>query len=84
MQETWVRSVVPEDPTYPGATKRVHNYWACAPEPRNHNYRAYVLQLLKSVHPRARASRGEKPPQWEARTWQLQPPLIAIKEKPAQ
>ena len=58
MQEMWVRSVVPEDPTHPGATKHVHNYWACAPEPRNHNYWAYVLQLLKSVHPRAHASRA--------------------------
>ena len=64
--------MVPEDPTCLGATQRVHNY------------RAYVLQLLKSARPRAHASRGEKPPQWEARTRQLEPPLIATREKPAQ
>ena len=31
MQETWVRSLIWEDPTYHGATKPMsHNYWACS------------------------------------------------------
>ena len=39
MQETWVRSLVLEDPTCLGATKPVyHSYWACALEPRSHNF----------------------------------------------
>ena len=51
MQGTRVRSLVPEDPTFRGATKPVrHNYWACALEPASHNYWAHVPQLLKPVH----------------------------------
>ena len=49
-----------------------HNYQACALEPGSHNYWAHVLQLLKPVHPRARAPQQEKPPQWEVRAPQLQ------------
>ena len=38
MQETWVQSLVWEDPTCHGATKPVcHNYGACALELGNHN-----------------------------------------------
>ena len=38
MQGTQVWALVWEDPTCHGATKPVHNYWACVP------------QLLKLVH----------------------------------
>ena len=39
IQETWVRSLVQEDPTCRGAIKPVrHNYWACALEPTSHSY----------------------------------------------
>ena len=51
MQGTWVRALVPEDPTLQGAAKPVHhNYWACALEPVSHNYWAHALQLLKAAH----------------------------------
>ena len=33
---------------------RHHNYRACALEPGSHSYWAYVLQVLKPSHPRAR------------------------------
>ena len=62
-----VQSLVWEDPTCCGAAKpTLHNYWACALEPRNRNSRAHVLQLLKPEHPGARALQQEKPPQWKA------------------
>ena len=51
MQETWVRSLVQEDPTCHRATKPVHyNYWACAPEAGRHNYWSpYALEpVLRS------------------------------------
>ena len=61
MQETWVRSLVWEDPTCLGTTKPMsHNYWACALEPGNCNYWAHVLRAL-----RAHALQQEKLPQWE-------------------
>ena len=66
MQGTWVQALVWEDPTCHGAAKPVcHNYWACALEPVSHNYWAHMPQLLKPVHPRARASQQEKTLQWE-------------------
>ena len=37
MQETWAPSLILEDLTCQGATKPVHNYWACAPEPGSGN-----------------------------------------------
>ena len=52
MQETWVWSLVQEDPIGQGASKPIsHNYWACAPrcagEPRTFLCsRAQELQLL--------------------------------------
>ena len=49
-----------EDPTCHRAAESVHNYWACALEPENHNYWAHVLPLLK---PRACAPQQEKLPQ---------------------
>ena len=67
MQETWVRALVREDPTYHGATKPVrHNYWARALEPVSHNYWARVPQLLKPAHlepvlRNKRSHRSEKP-----------------------
>ena len=75
MRETWVWSLVWEDPTCRGATKpRRHNYWACEPP---------ELKLLKSettalmccnfwsLHAWSLCSQ-EKPQQWEARTLQLE------------
>ena len=54
MQETWVWSLVWEDPTCHRATKPMHhNYWACNLEPVNHNYWDRVPQLLKPMCPRA-------------------------------
>ena len=65
MQETWVRSLIWEDPTRLGATKSM-----CL------NYRARILepgepQLLKSKCPRARALQQEKLPQRDAQALQL-------------
>ena len=38
MQETWVQTLIWEDPAYHRATKFVHhNYWVCALEPGNSN-----------------------------------------------
>ena len=70
MQETWVWSLIQEDPTCHRATKPVsHNYWACALEPSNHNYWAPALQLPKPAARRARAPQ-KKPPHWENCTLQ--------------
>ena len=39
IQETWIWSLIQEDPTCCRTTKPVrHNYWACAPEPGSGNY----------------------------------------------
>ena len=43
-----------------------HNYWACAPEPGNHNNWAHVQELLKPTHLELifgskRSHRREKP-----------------------
>ena len=54
MQETQVQSLIQEDPTYLKATKPVHhNYWACALEPRNHNYElmCYNFWSLRALDP---------------------------------
>ena len=72
MQETWVRSLIQEDPAC-RATKRVrYNSWACALEPQNLNYWVYVSQLLKPTPLTARTLQQEKPLQWEACTPQLE------------
>ena len=69
MQETQVQSLVREDPTCCIATEPMHHsYWACALEPGNCNYWAYMPQLLKPICLRACAVRPEKPPQREACT----------------
>ena len=71
--DTWVQSLVREDPTYCGATKPVcHNYWAHALEPGNRNCRAHIWQLLKPACPRAHATQQEKLLQWEAHVPQLE------------
>ena len=59
MQETWVRSLIWQDPTFCRAAKPLHhNYWA--PEPGRRNYEAHVLQLLQPLHPRAHAQQQER------------------------
>ena len=58
MQETWVQSLIQEDPTCHEANNPVH-----------HNYRAYVPQLLSSC---AHGLQQEKPLQWEAHAVQLE------------
>ena len=72
MQETWVWSLIREDPTCLRATKPMsHNYWACVLELGGHHYRAHVMQVLKPTCPRAHAP-PEKPPQWESHSPQLE------------
>ena len=82
---TGIWSLVWEDPTCLRATQPVRpNCWACALEPRNHNYWVWK--------PRACAQQQEKPLQWEAHTPQLQSSLWLLqlekspcsKEGPAQ
>ena len=65
MQETWVWSLVWEDPTCREATKPVgHNYWTGALEPRSRNYWSpCALQPVLC---------NDKPPQWEASALQLE------------
>ena len=80
MQETQVRSLVPEDPTCPGASKPVcHNCLdLCS--------RAWEPQLLKPSGPRACAPQQETPPQWEALTLQVESSLCSpqLEKKPKQ
>ena len=93
-KETQVPPMVQQDSTCCRATKpRHHNYWASALEPTCHNYsrpratttHAHVPQLLKPTCPGDPALQQENPPQWEARTPQLESPLLAVtSEKPAQ
>ena len=72
MQETWVRSQLWKDSICCGPTERMH-----------HGYWAYVLQLLKSAHPRTWET--EKPPQWEALTQQCRvDPAHLTQKKPTQ
>ena len=85
MQETWVQSLIQEDPTWQGAAKPMsHSYWTCALKPRNHNYWDHVLQLLKPVHLERvlcnnRSHRNERPG-----TTREEPPLTAAREKSSQ
>ena len=62
MQETWVRSLIQEDPTCCRPEPVRHNCWACA--------LALRLRLLKPWCLGARAPQREGPPQWDA--WALQ------------
>ena len=83
-EETWVQSLIREDPTCNGATKPVcHNCWACAPEPRSHNYWAHKPQLqptCSGVH----ALKQEKSLQGEALSPQIEssPHLLKLKKSP--
>ena len=50
IQNTWVRSLIWDDPICPGAAKPLnHNHWAHAPEQVSLNYRAHAPQLLKPM-----------------------------------
>ena len=50
MQETWVRSLIQEDPTCRRAAKPIHhNYWACALKPGNHKYWACMPYSPRSA-----------------------------------
>ena len=72
MQETWLWSLVQQDPIYLRATKPVcHSFWACAREPGSCKYWVHGPQLLKPVCPRACALQQGKPPQWEAQVQRL-------------
>ena len=57
MQETWIQSLIQEDPTYCRATKPIHhNYWACALELMLHNekpqqWEAHAPQLESTPCP---------------------------------
>ena len=67
MQETWVVSLVQEDPTRHGGAKTMcYSDWASALEPGNRNRWALVPQLLEACTPSSRALQQEKPLQWEA------------------
>ena len=78
MQETWVQSLIQEDPACCRATNPVcHSYWVCVLQPRSHKQCAYVPQLLKPTSPRARAQHQEKSPQWEACAPQLESSLCS-------
>ena len=57
--ETWVRSLVQEDPTCVGTTNPMrHNYWPCALEPRSQNYWFRALLLSSSSCVRLSATPG--------------------------
>ena len=79
MKEIRVQSQVQEYPTCHGATKAVrHNHWACALEPRSHNYRNPCA--LEPVLCNKRSYWYEKTVHYNQReAW-----LPATKEKPMQ
>ena len=84
VQETWVQSLVQEDPVCHEAAEPVgHDFWACAVEPASCACWARVPLLLKPAHPGACAPQQEKPPQWEACSLQLEKNLCNS-EDPAQ
>ena len=50
IQDTWVQSLIWDDPLCPGAAKPLnHNHWAHAPEQVSLNYRAHAPQVLKPM-----------------------------------
>ena len=74
-----------EDPTCHRSTWPLcPNYWACAREPRSHNYWAMCWNSWSLVYPRGRARQQEKPLQWEAWALQLEvsPCLWQLKKSP--
>ena len=77
MQETWVQSLIWEDPTCHGATEPLnHNYWACAPlSPPAAPTEACMPLILWSTTKEALG--------WEAHTLQLETsPGLSQLEKP--
>ena len=66
MQGTRVQSLLWEDPTCCGATKPVHNYWACALGPAKPQLLSLCAATTEARTPRACAPQ-EKSLQWEAR-----------------
>ena len=68
MQETQVRFLIWEDPTYRGTTKQAH---------------VPVLQSPGAAATEARALQQEKPRQWEAHALQLEscPRLLHLKKR---
>ena len=54
-----VQSLVWEDPTWLGATKPMHSYWACVLETRSPSYWAHRPQLLKPPAPEPTSTRRE-------------------------
>ena len=82
--DTWVGSMIQEDPTGLRATKSVcHNWWDCALESVNHSHWDHMLQPLQPTLHGARAPQQTKPPQWEAGAprWRGAP-LTASRESP--
>ena len=62
MQETWVQSLILENPTCLRATNPVgHNHWACALQPRSHSYWVHTPQLQKPAQPWAHATAIRNP-----------------------
>ena len=78
VQETWVRSLVSEDPTCLRATEpsALQLLSLCS--------RVWEPQLLKPAHLRVSALQQEKPLQWEARALQLEysPRLPQLEKSP--
>ena len=73
VQETWVLSLVWENPTCHVAFQPMHhNYSARALEPSSCICWAHMLKLLKSAPPKACPLQQEKPQQIEALTLQLE------------
>ena len=62
MQETWLWSLVWEDPTSHGATKPMHyNDWACAPQQeKTPKWEAPAPQLEKRPHSREDSAQLKK------------------------
>ena len=64
VQETWVLSLIWENPTCHAASKPMHhNYRACALESGSCKCWAHMPQLLKPAPPKACALQQEKPQQ---------------------
>ena len=78
MQETWVWSLIWDDPAWHEAYKPAcHNCWVCALNPGSRNYwKSSTLEF---------ALQQEKPPPWEACTPRLESrPLAPAREKQEQ
>ena len=60
VQETWVGSLIQENPMCHGAAKPMHHdYWACALEPMSRNY--WSLLTLEAMLHNRRSYQNEKP-----------------------